>query len=211
MKGYRWIRPSAYAVTIAAAVMVGIISYQHALWVVRSAGETGAAAFMYPATIDGLVYVASMVMLDAAHRGIRAHWLARALLVAGILATAAANLAAGAPGGLRGLIVYGWPAPVVVGIYELVMVLIRQGAKTAPTDPKLAGRERMAASITAGNPYSARKLAKVTPGLSRDDAGAIVKELTPARPDPFADLPPIDGDNPRVLAAVLNGTRRRHG
>ena len=177
--GRWWIRPSAVVVTIAAAVMVGIISYQHALAVVRSAGETGAAAYMYPATIDGLVYVASMVLLDAAHRGIPAHWLARALLIAGMVATAAANLAAGASGGLRGLIVYGWPAPVLVGIYELLMVLIRQSAKVAAADPKVAAREAMLASIAGHNPLSARGLARRVPGLSRDDAGLIVKELVP--------------------------------
>lgn len=172
------IRWSMIAVVVGAALVVGYISYQHAYAVVLAAGETGVTARLYPATIDGLVYAASMVLLFHARRDTAAPLLAWVMLGAGILATMAANVAAGWPGGVRGVIVYGWPAPVLVGMYELLMVLIRQSAKVVPADPIMAARESMAASVAVGNPYSARRLAKMH-AIDRDRAGEIVKEFTP--------------------------------
>jgi hypothetical protein len=175
------IRWSMIAVVVGAALVVGYISYQHAYAVVLSAGETGVTARLYPATIDGLVYAASMVLLYSARKDIPAPLLAWVMLAAGILATMAANVAAGWPHGLRGVIVYGWPAPVLVGMYELLMILIRQGAKVAPADPIMAARESMAASVAVNNPMSARRLARLH-GIDREIAGGIVKEFTP-QPD----------------------------
>jgi len=45
------------------------VSYWHAYAVVRAHGESGITARLEPATIDGLVYASSMVVLYAArHR-----------------------------------------------------------------------------------------------------------------------------------------------
>jgi hypothetical protein len=41
-------------------------------------------ALAYPLTIDGLIYAASMVLLNAARQGTRAHWLAYGALGLGI-------------------------------------------------------------------------------------------------------------------------------
>ena len=54
-----------------------MVGYDAALAVVRANGESGAVALLYPATIDGLVYSASMAALDAARRGVTAPRLAR--------------------------------------------------------------------------------------------------------------------------------------
>lgn len=132
----RLIAGSTVAAVVAVAGVVGYISYEHAVAVVRWAGETGAIAWLYPVTVDGLIYAASMVLLDAARRGERAHLLARVMLGAGIAATLAANVIAGQPytNNLHGwtrLVVFGWPAPVVVGMYELLMVLVRRRVAAA--------------------------------------------------------------------------------
>lgn len=50
---------------------------------------------VYPGTVDGLIYCASMVLHDAARRGVRAPVIARWLLAAGIGATLFANILAG--------------------------------------------------------------------------------------------------------------------
>jgi Protein of unknown function (DUF2637) len=131
---------SAAAALVLGAGVVGFISYGHAVAVVKWAGEHGAVAYLYPVTIDGLIYVSSMVMLDAARRRERAPGIARALLLLGIVATVGANLAAGIPygTGLRAFVrlcVFGWPAPVVVLMYELLMVLIRRRAAAAAAEP----------------------------------------------------------------------------
>ena len=61
----------------AVAAVAGWVSYKHALAVVRAHGESGAAARLYPATVDGLIYSASMVLLDAARRRAQPPRLAR--------------------------------------------------------------------------------------------------------------------------------------
>jgi len=127
----RAIRWSTVAAVAIVAAVAGWVSYEHALAVVRAHGEVGAVARVYPATVDGLIYSASMVLLDAARRQARPPRLARWLLAAGIGATLAANVAAGLAFGPVGAIVAAWPALALVGSYELLMLIIRTGAAPA--------------------------------------------------------------------------------
>ena len=65
----RAIRLSTAAAVLAVAGIAAYVSYWHAYAVVRAHGETGITARLEPATIDGLVYASSMVVLYAArHR-----------------------------------------------------------------------------------------------------------------------------------------------
>jgi Protein of unknown function (DUF2637) len=129
----RW--STVIAVTGIAGV-AGWVSYEHALAVVRAHGESGAVAAAYPVTIDGLIYSASMVLLDSARRGVRAPALARWLLAVGIGATLVANVAAGIHFGVMGAVVAAWPALALVGSYELLMLIIRrEAAPAAVTTP----------------------------------------------------------------------------
>ena len=54
--------------TLAVAAVAAVISYQHALELVRSHGESGLTARLVPFTVDGLIWAASMVVLDASRR-----------------------------------------------------------------------------------------------------------------------------------------------
>jgi hypothetical protein len=117
------VRWSTIAAVVLVAGVAGVVSYDHALAVVRAHGESGAVALMCPATIDGLVYSASMAMLDADRRGVPAPRLARWLLALGIGATLAANVASGLRFGPVGALVAAWPALPVVGSYELLMTV----------------------------------------------------------------------------------------
>jgi hypothetical protein len=56
------------AVTVV-ALMAAFVSCRHALQVVRAHGESGTVALAYPLTIDGLIYAASMVLLNSARQG----------------------------------------------------------------------------------------------------------------------------------------------
>ena len=94
--------------------MAGIaayVSYWHAYAVVRAHGETGITARLEPATIDGLVYASSMVVLYAAWHRVPVPSLARWLLALGIAATLTATWPRAGPrsgrGGGRGLAVLG--------------------------------------------------------------------------------------------------------
>ena len=65
----RAIRISTALAVLAVAGVAAYVSYWHAYAVVRAHGETGITARLEPATIDGLVYASSMVVLYAArHR-----------------------------------------------------------------------------------------------------------------------------------------------
>ena len=80
----RAIRLSTAAAVLAVAGIAAYVSYWHAYAVVRAHGETGITARLEPATIDGLVYASSMVVLYAARHRVPVPSLARWLLALGI-------------------------------------------------------------------------------------------------------------------------------
>lgn len=127
----RAIRVSTAAAVLGVAGIAAYVSYQHAFEVVRAHGESGLTARLEPATIDGLVYSSSMVILYAARHRLPVPALARWLLALGIVATLAANVAHGWPGGPVGAVVAAWPAASLVGSYELLLWLIRTSAAVA--------------------------------------------------------------------------------
>jgi Protein of unknown function (DUF2637) len=121
----RAIRLSTAAAVLAVAGIAAYVSYWHAYAVVRAHGESGITARLEPATIDGLVYASSMVVLYAARHRVPVPSLARWLLGLGIAATLTANMAQGWSHGLVGAVVAAWPAVSLVGSYELLVWLIR--------------------------------------------------------------------------------------
>ena len=127
----RAIRVSTAAAVLGVAGIAAYVSYQHAFEVVRAHGESGLTARLEPATIDGLVYSSSMVVLYAARHRLPVPALARWLLALGIVATLAANVAHGWSDGPAGAVVAAWPAASLVGSYELLLWLIRTSATVA--------------------------------------------------------------------------------
>ena len=115
----RAIRLPTAAAVLAVAAIAAYISYWHAYAVVQAHGESGITARLEPATIDGLVYASSMVVLYAARHRVPVPSLARWLLGLGIAATLTANMAQGWSHGLVGAVVAAWPAVSLVGSYEL--------------------------------------------------------------------------------------------
>ena len=67
----RAIRLSTAAAVLAVAGIAAYVSYGHAYAVARAHGESGITARLEPATIDGLVYASSMVVLYAARQRCR--------------------------------------------------------------------------------------------------------------------------------------------
>ena len=123
----RLIRITTALAVVAVALVAAVISYQHASELVRSHGESGVTARLLPFTVDGLIWAASMVVLDASRRGQPVPRLAAWSLGAGICATVGANLAHGVGHGPVGALVSAWPALALVGSFELLMMLIRAG------------------------------------------------------------------------------------
>ena len=140
----RLIRITTALAVVAVAGVAAIISYQRAYELVRSHGESGATARLAPFTVDGLIWAASMVMLDASRRSQRAPRLASWSLAVGIVATVGANLAHGVVHGPIGALVSAWPAVALVGSFELLMMLIRTGHRDGAGLSSDAARHHLA-------------------------------------------------------------------
>ena len=131
----RAIRLSTAVAVLAVAGIAAYVSYWHAYAVVRAHGETGITARLEPATIDGLVYASSMVVLSAARHRVPVPSLARWLLGLGIAATLTANMAQGWSHGPVGAVVAAWPTLSLVGSYELLVWLIRTSGTAEQRPP----------------------------------------------------------------------------
>jgi hypothetical protein len=114
------------------AVIAAIVSYSHIEYLALVNGQTITAARLLPASVDGVVLVSSMVMLDAARRDAGAPGLSRVMLVAGVLATLGANSAVGAGHGVVGILVSGWPAVAFIGCAETFLTMVRGRSRTVP-------------------------------------------------------------------------------
>jgi len=128
----RAIRISTAIAVLAVAGVAAYESYWHAYAVIWTHGESGITARLEPATIDGLVYASSMVIMYATRHRLPVPRLARWLLTLGIVATLAANMAQGWSHGPVGAVVAAWPAASLVGSYELLVWIIRTAAVGGP-------------------------------------------------------------------------------
>jgi hypothetical protein len=134
----RLIRITTALAVVAVAGVAAIISYQHAYELVTSHGETGITAHLLPFTVEGLIWAASMVVLDAGRRHHPVPPLAKWSLAVGIVATIGANLAHGLNHGPIGALVSAWPALALVGSFELLMLLIRTHQRANSIDSDTA-------------------------------------------------------------------------
>ena len=112
----------------------------------------GITARLEPATIDGLVYASSMVILYAARHRVPVPALARWLLGLGIAATLIANLAQGWSHGPIGALIAAWPAASLVSSYELLVWLVRTSRTTErePSAEPACNGEACRAVVRAG-------------------------------------------------------------
>ncbi len=192
----RAIRVSTAAVVLAVAGIAAYISYWHAYAVVREYGETGVTAQLEPATIDGLVYASSMVILYAARHDRPVPRLARWMLALGILASLAVNVAQGWSHGLAGAVVAAWPAVSLVGSYELLAWIIRTAAAGGPDHLPGADHRGPVADQARTGPWPA-------PGPAAD-AGPV------SRYEQVIGLAPATGDSSQLPASsVVAGPRTR--
>ncbi|WP_243723292.1 DUF2637 domain-containing protein [Actinomadura sp. 7K507] len=191
----RLIRITTALAVVAVAVVAAVISYRHAYELVHSHGETGPTARLVPFTVDGLIWAASMVILDSSRRRQPAPPLAKWSLAVGIVATVGANVAHGASHGPIGAIVSAWPALALVGSFELLMTLTRNAARgnlaqdeqrTNPEQPRTkAGQtpeqavlDDYKASLNGpGRPLSQRHLAE-RHGIDRRKVKRIISGMT---------------------------------
>ena len=189
----RAIRVSTAIAVLAVAGVAAYVSYWHAYAVVCAHGETGVTARLEPATIAGLVYASSMVNLYAARHRLPVPALARWLLVLGIVATLAANMAQGWSHGPVGAVIAAWPAVSLVGSYELLVWIIR----TAAAGDLVRGPVADHSGPQADHSGTSLRLA----GAQEPDAGSgnligQVAGLTPCSADGPPPVPGVVGAGP---------------
>lgn len=142
----RWARNlSATAV----AGIAGYASYWHQVDVAMMAGERDELAHLLPLSVDGLLIVASVAMVDARAEGRKPSWKTKLGFAIGIAASIGANVMSAQPT-LLGRGVAAWPALALLLVVE---ILSSRGRKLQDTDtPERATPVAQAEDITAGAP-----------------------------------------------------------
>jgi len=123
-----------------AAVVAGIAgyaSYWHQVDVAIRAGEHAPLPHVIPLSVDGMLIVASIVMVDDRQQGRRPRMSARIGFGLGILASVSANVAAAQPT-MLGRTVAAWPAIALLLVVEMLsrkgrLIAERLGITVQPT------------------------------------------------------------------------------
>lgn len=127
-------RVTAVVTLLALSAITGVVSYEHGLDVVRWVGTTGFTAYLVPIVPDLMIVAASMTLLEASAMGMKRPLAAVAALVVGIGWTVAANVAAGAHGGIGGALVAAGVPIAFLLVLEALLWLVRN---TRPVSPAI--------------------------------------------------------------------------
>src|SRR5215469_643897 len=146
----RWIRGTTTGCVAMLALIAGTVSYLHMHTLVELHGQPGWVAALTPFSVDGMIVAASTTLLADSRSGGRGGFLPWALLVAGSLASLAANVAVAEPSA-TGRVIAAWPSFALIAAYELLMRQVRQAADAAKPRPvRRSGRGVAAAAAADG-------------------------------------------------------------
>lgn len=101
------------------AGIAGYASYWHQVHVAILAGERIELAHVLPGSVDGLLVVASICMVDARAEGRKPSWKVVAGFALGIAASVGANIMSALPTTL-GRVVAAWPAVALLVVVEML-------------------------------------------------------------------------------------------
>jgi hypothetical protein len=114
-------------ITSLIGVATAVVSYNHALFVVRLVGTTGRLAYLVPLFADGLILLCSTALYAAAQAGKHRPFAATAGLIFGIGVTVAMNVAAGISRGPALMLVDALAPAVFLLSLEVLIWLFRLG------------------------------------------------------------------------------------
>ncbi|GAA3252855.1 DUF2637 domain-containing protein [Nonomuraea helvata] len=133
--GDRVILGFAVAVLLAVAAAAAYVSYHHFYGLAIALGERHDMAILYPAMSDGVIVMASLVMVYCSRRRIGVPVLAWVALALGGAVTLAANVAHGWSGGLGSRLVSALAPLAFAGAYELLMWIVRNTRRPSVETP----------------------------------------------------------------------------
>jgi hypothetical protein len=165
-------------------------------------GEPPQVAYALPFSVDGMLIVATIVMVDDKHHAGRVRPMARLAFTAGVIASIAANIAAAHPGtGAR--IVDAWPA---VALLLVVEMLARPPAPEVPAAEHDLSVQRHEPPLAQALPRQVPLDAQVPP---RADV-PLISQVPPApQVPPPGEVPPGGEVPPRPQAPAGTQVPRR--
>lgn len=163
----RWIRWTTIGCVALLALIAGTVSYLHMRMLVAQHGQPGWVAALTPLSVDRMIVAASTTLLADSRSGGRAGALPWALLVAGSVASLAANIAVAEPT-LIGRVIAAWPSLALTASYELLTRQVRCGDASADARDRRPHQPQPAKARSAAR-GSARDLQVV--GAPRCDQG----------------------------------------
>jgi hypothetical protein len=143
-------RGTAYAALAGVSAIAAVVSYLHALDVVRSVGAVPPVSYLIPFLADLVILGASAALLDAARRGERVAILPALSLATGVGVTLAMNVAAGWHHGAAGALVAGWPAVAFILALESIAGMVRRGRGVAPSPGSPAAPDQCGHALPEG-------------------------------------------------------------
>src|SRR5262249_54566782 len=123
----RWIRCTTIGCVALLALIAGTVSYLHMHRLVALHGQPGWVAALTPLSVDGMILAASTTLLAESRSGRNGGTLPWALLVAGSVASLAANVAVAEPT-LVGRVIAAWPSFALTASYELLTRQVRRSS-----------------------------------------------------------------------------------
>jgi hypothetical protein len=133
----RWIRWTTIGCVALLALIAGTVSYLHMHTLVARHGQPGWVAALTPLSVDGMIVVASTTLLAESRSGRSGGALPWTLLVAGSIASLAANVAVAEPT-LIGRVIAAWPSFALTVSFELLRRQVRRGSASEGADPQPA-------------------------------------------------------------------------
>ena len=123
----RWIGWTTIGCVALLALIAGTVSYLHMHMLVAEHGQPGWVAALTPLSVDGMIVAASTTLLADSRSGRTGGALPWALLVAGSVASLAANVAVAEPT-LIGRVIAAWPSFALTASFELLTGQVRHNA-----------------------------------------------------------------------------------
>jgi hypothetical protein len=193
---------------LAVAVIAGIVSFSHIEALALAHGYGIGTARLLPVSVDGLIVASSLACLTEARTHGGASRLARAGLVLGILATLAANVAAGARFGVVGALVNAWPAVAFIVASEVLLGMLR-AARDVPGIRGVA--ETVAAVLPTAPPTVPETVADVPGGVPANVLPDGPRSTATGMPqDEPGTVPPVPAPVPAFRPGVPLRRAGRH-
>jgi Protein of unknown function (DUF2637) len=134
-------------------------------------------AALTPLSVDGMIVAASTTLLAESRSGGRGGFLPWVLLVAGSVASLAANVAV-AESTATGRMIAAWPSFALIASYELLMRQVRRAAEGGIRTQQSKRSSRSVTNSTAakaGSISAVRRSRECAPGAQRKPAGQAMR------------------------------------